>query len=232
MHSDADEEACEEEVAGDKQRAKEMDSAGDERGDHIVDIDMDSLDDDDDDDDASVTSEDGGSRSDSGGGQLQSRGCRVHSGGSSYRNTPSAQRTPSARCTHREIHADSTLPVLPVKSRVWYVSGGGRRQEATILRVHYDDLPPYYTVMVDGCERSTVRSKLTPMNKKSGSGVGNGGMGNGGMGNGGMGNGGKGNGLASRATSAQVPVQTKGSRAGKSTLKSGSCSCMAIAGLD
>ena len=30
-------------------------------------------------------------------------------------------------------------------------------------QVHYDEPPPYYTVSIDGAERSTVREKLTPI---------------------------------------------------------------------
>ena len=34
---------------------------------------------------------------------------------------------------------------------------------ATVVKVHYEDSPPYYTISIDGTERSTVRERLTPI---------------------------------------------------------------------
>lgn len=48
-------------------------------------------------------------------------------------------------------------------SSAYYTDQGGTRKVAKILSVHYDDPPPYYTISIDGKERSTVRSKLTPI---------------------------------------------------------------------
>jgi hypothetical protein len=52
---------------------------------------------------------------------------------------------------------------LPVGCRCWYVDRDGARRVAVVKAVHYDDPPPYYTITIDGKERSTVRSKLTPL---------------------------------------------------------------------
>ena len=48
-------------------------------------------------------------------------------------------------------------PPLSVGSTVWYDGREGRVQ-ATIVGVHYEDLPPYYTISIDGEERATVRA--------------------------------------------------------------------------
>ena len=40
---------------------------------------------------------------------------------------------------------------------MWYDGREGRVQ-ATIVGVHYEDLPPYYTISIDGEERATVRA--------------------------------------------------------------------------
>ena len=53
-------------------------------------------------------------------------------------------------------------PVLPPGSKAWYTMADGQRVLTTILKVHYDDPPPYYTISIEGRERSTVRSKLEP----------------------------------------------------------------------
>ena len=46
----------------------------------------------------------------------------------------------------------------------WYTGADGVRKVTRIVNVHYDDpLAPYYTIEVDGQERSTERSKLAPM---------------------------------------------------------------------
>ena len=60
--------------------------------------------------------------------------------------------------------------MLQTGSRAWY-----RRQTssgvedwvlATILSVHYDDSPPYYTVLLDGVERETVRERLEEIEER------------------------------------------------------------------
>lgn len=52
--------------------------------------------------------------------------------------------------------------VLAKGSRAWYTRGGAKKL-ATVLNVHYDDDPPYYTVKIDDSERSTVRFYLAPL---------------------------------------------------------------------
>ena len=44
-----------------------------------------------------------------------------------------------------------------------YTKPDGSRALCTVVKVHYDDPPPYYSVTIDGQERSTVRHKLTPI---------------------------------------------------------------------
>ena len=36
-----------------------------------------------------------------------------------------------------------------------------------VVKVHYDDPPPYYTISIDGQERSTVRTKLEPFTQSA-----------------------------------------------------------------
>ena len=56
------------------------------------------------------------------------------------------------------------LPELPQGARVWYTRSDGR-QAATVVTVHYDGTPPYYTISVNGQERQTVRTMLEPMTR-------------------------------------------------------------------
>jgi hypothetical protein len=49
--------------------------------------------------------------------------------------------------------------ILSKDQRVIYLTNG-KRIMVTILNVHYDDWPPYYTIDVEGKEKQTVRSKL------------------------------------------------------------------------
>ena len=55
--------------------------------------------------------------------------------------------------------------VLKLQSKAWYKNADGTQAVCTILKVHYDDIPPYYTIVIDGHERSTVRTKLEPLSK-------------------------------------------------------------------
>eukprot|EP00325_Prymnesiales_sp_UTEX-LB-985_P020163 CAMPEP_0174752552 /NCGR_PEP_ID=MMETSP1094-20130205/102305_1 /TAXON_ID=156173 /ORGANISM="Chrysochromulina brevifilum, Strain UTEX LB 985" /LENGTH=145 /DNA_ID=CAMNT_0015958207 /DNA_START=67 /DNA_END=504 /DNA_ORIENTATION=+ len=49
-------------------------------------------------------------------------------------------------------------PVLRVGSRAWH---RGLGVDVTVIKVYYDDLPPYYDIRLDdGSERATIRSKL------------------------------------------------------------------------
>eukprot|EP00966_Prymnesium_polylepis_P140437 3244064-Prymnesium_polylepis.1 len=48
-------------------------------------------------------------------------------------------------------------------ANVYYLDRDGEQKVATLVKVHYDDPPPYYTISIDGAERSTVREKLTMM---------------------------------------------------------------------
>jgi hypothetical protein len=49
--------------------------------------------------------------------------------------------------------------ILSKNQKVVYLTNG-KRIMVTILNVHYDDWPPYYTIDVEGKEKQTVRSKL------------------------------------------------------------------------
>jgi hypothetical protein len=52
-------------------------------------------------------------------------------------------------------------------SQAWYTRRDADRKEervlVTVADVHYDDLPPYYAVVLDGVERETVRERLEPI---------------------------------------------------------------------
>jgi len=63
--------------------------------------------------------------------------------------------------------ATAGLDELPKGAQVYYVDRDGSRKLATIVKVHHDDPPPYYTISIDGSERSTVREKLTVASESS-----------------------------------------------------------------
>ena len=54
------------------------------------------------------------------------------------------------------------VPRQPLRpgERVRYASARGIMRDAQVVEVHTDDLQPYYTIRVDGQERSTERSRL------------------------------------------------------------------------
>ena len=56
---------------------------------------------------------------------------------------------------------------LPVGSSCFYRTRDGRSITAKILKVHYEELPPYYTITVENSdiERQTVREKLRPVSE-------------------------------------------------------------------
>jgi len=56
--------------------------------------------------------------------------------------------------------AEASRQVLQPGCECWYRLRSGERQLATVLKVHYDDVPPYYTIRVAGHERETVRERL------------------------------------------------------------------------
>ena len=61
----------------------------------------------------------------------------------------------------------SKLPLVPaadefrVGDAVLYTARDGSHKHATIVKVHTDDVVPYFTVSVDGAEKQTERSRLT-----------------------------------------------------------------------
>jgi hypothetical protein len=66
-----------------------------------------------------------------------------------------------------------TTADLEVGSRVMYHGGpNGVCEPATVLDVHHDDqMDLYYTISINGQERSTVRHKLSPIGAAGGSAV-------------------------------------------------------------
>lgn len=62
---------------------------------------------------------------------------------------------------------EAPLPELAQGATVWYTTADGKRLLAIVVKVHYDDPPPYYTISIDGNERSTVREKLAPAGPQS-----------------------------------------------------------------
>ena len=60
----------------------------------------------------------------------------------------------------------TSVGVLAAGTKVLYRDASvGRNVDATVVKVHYDDVPPYYTIAIDGRdgERETLRSRLTPI---------------------------------------------------------------------
>ena len=69
-----------------------------------------------------------------------------------------------------ELPGPSKLPLVPaaaaadefcVGDAVLYTARDGSHKPATIVKVHTDDVVPYFTVSVDGAEKQTERSRLT-----------------------------------------------------------------------
>mmetsp|Transcript_11394 Transcript_11394/g.19146 ORF Transcript_11394/g.19146 Transcript_11394/m.19146 type:complete len:206 (-) Transcript_11394:402-1019(-) len=77
--------------------------------------------------------------------------------------------TPPPRAMHRKKtkSGDSDRPVLLAGTRC-YVERKGREYEATIIEVHHDDSPPYYTVrLADGTVVDTVRSRIESLAERA-----------------------------------------------------------------
>lgn len=52
--------------------------------------------------------------------------------------------------------------VIAVGTQCFYRKRDGTVTTVEALKVHYDELPPYYTIRIDETERQTVREKLRP----------------------------------------------------------------------
>ena len=51
---------------------------------------------------------------------------------------------------------------------LYFDSKTNKECKVTIKEIHYDDIPPFYTILFkDGNERQTVKSKLKKIRKKS-----------------------------------------------------------------
>ena len=58
--------------------------------------------------------------------------------------------------------------LLPPGTECLYEETGGGHSSVTILQIHTDDVPPYYTVrMPNGSERATVQERLSPVGCKA-----------------------------------------------------------------
>ena len=69
----------------------------------------------------------------------------------------------SAREQDEDDEDEERSSELAKGAKVWYQSQSGHRMAAEVVQVHYDDVPPYYTISIDGTERSTVRGRLSLM---------------------------------------------------------------------
>lgn len=73
------------------------------------------------------------------------------------RKAKASSGTDAAADDHAEVD-EASMPVIPVGSECWHRAS---QQVVSVVKVHYDDLPPYYTIrFADGAEKGTVRSKL------------------------------------------------------------------------
>ena len=64
------------------------------------------------------------------------------------------------------MSSSAPTSIIPIGTQCYYSDArSGTRLVAKIVKVHYDDLPAYYTIKIDGHEgeRETVRSKLSPV---------------------------------------------------------------------
>jgi len=65
-----------------------------------------------------------------------------------------------AAVVHAMGRPPAPRPPLRPGERVSYKGAGGTTQDAEVVQVHIDDVQPYYTIRVDGQERSTERARL------------------------------------------------------------------------
>eukprot|EP00966_Prymnesium_polylepis_P052623 1218427-Prymnesium_polylepis.1 len=75
---------------------------------------------------------------------------------------PPVRPDPAAFLPAPEAPAGVELPPLRKGSACYYTGRQGERKLAKVAEVHFDEHPPYYTISIDGVERSTVRERLTP----------------------------------------------------------------------
>ena len=84
-----------------------------------------------------------------------------------YVDLPAARRAAATKIAQDAVEDKSRLSVLPQGISVWHFDGEGRPRAATIAHVHYDQIPPYYTISFDettgGAPRQTVRERIVPM---------------------------------------------------------------------
>ena len=81
----------------------------------------------------------------------------------SSRSKPSKPRTRRQAATEEEERLASRTS-LSVGDKCWHRQA---EQMVEVVRVYYDDLPPYYSVrMADGSERATVRQRLDSLEER------------------------------------------------------------------
>ena len=56
---------------------------------------------------------------------------------------------------------NASIPFAIRGEAVFYLASDGLKKAATIVKLHTDDVDPYYTIKVDGQERGTVRARLS-----------------------------------------------------------------------
>lgn len=75
-----------------------------------------------------------------------------------------------AKTTPARAAPPSRSSLLERGQRVLYFASDGRQRRTTIQRVHHD-VVPYYTILLDGKERSTERDRLAPISASAGAGA-------------------------------------------------------------
>ena len=75
---------------------------------------------------------------------------------------------PKAAVARRRVKGEP-LPVIPTGSKCWYEPVKGLEMiEVKILKVHYDDTPPYYTIeLPDGTEKQTLRGRIDSLEERA-----------------------------------------------------------------
>ena len=68
-----------------------------------------------------------------------------------------------AAAAHLHGSREGVPDALAANDLAGYTHADGRRRVARVVCVHRDDSTPYYTILLDGHERSTEARKLIPL---------------------------------------------------------------------
>ena len=116
-----------------------------------------------------AASDDAGGGDEGSGGMGMGMGGGFGGGGGSNESSAATSlhtsKRPSPK-TPSPLEASAMGDVLKEKEMVMYTYPDGRRKAARVLKVHTDEVPPYYTILLDGVEKGTERNRLSRPNER------------------------------------------------------------------